>query len=79
VAADAAGVTLRNVVDPVGAGGSCDGCTTTAVVPPIVGPAPAPDLPVTGGTVAWGIGAAALALVLVGLVLMVVRRRRAKG
>ncbi|MEQ6899336.1 DUF5979 domain-containing protein [Microbacterium sp. KR10-403] len=82
VNADAADTTLRNVVDPAGPGGTCDGCTTTAIVPPVSTPTPTPtptpevELPVTGGTIAWGVGAAALVLVLLGAGLVVIRRRR---
>ncbi|WEG10604.1 DUF5979 domain-containing protein [Microbacterium horticulturae] len=81
---DAEAMTLRNVVDPSGSGGTCDGCTTTVTIPPNGGtptpsptPSPSPELPVTGGTIAWGVGAVALVLVLVGLGLMIVRRRKA--
>ncbi|WP_165310687.1 Spy0128 family protein [Microbacterium protaetiae] len=63
-------VTLRNTAT-AGPGGGCDGtCTTDHSTPP------QGELPITGGTIAWSLGALGATLVIAGGVLLYIRRRR---
>jgi LPXTG-motif cell wall-anchored protein len=52
---------------------------STARITDVAGPAPEPADPLasTGSTIGWGIGVAALALLVAGAVLLMIRRRRA--